>query len=256
MKISVITVCFNSAATITDTLKSVREQSYPDIEHIVVDGGSTDRTAEMVSAEGSRVAKFVSEPDRGIYDAMNKGIGLASGDVIGFINADDFYASEDALAKVADQFRHPGVDGCYGNLCYVKEFDTQSVVRYWRSSEFRPGFFASGWCPPHPTFFVRRRIYERFGRFDLSYRIAADVELMMRFLEVHHVRTRYLPEVLVKMRMGGTTNKSLKNIAKQNGEILRALKKHGLATNLLAFFGKKIISRGKQFVTKPSEPLA
>jgi glycosyltransferase involved in cell wall biosynthesis len=253
MKISVITVCFNSEATIADTLQSVREQSYPEIEHIVVDGGSTDRTAEIVSAEGGRVATFVSEPDRGIYDAMNKGIGLATGDVIGFINADDFYASEGVLAKVAEMFRHPGVDACYGDLCYVKVFNTQSVVRYWRSSEFRPGLFASGWCPPHPTFFVRRKIYERFGRFDLGYRIAADVELMMRFLEVHCVRARYLPEVLVKMRMGGTTNKSFKNIAKQNGEILRAVKKHGLASNTLGFFAKKIISRGKQFVTKPSQ---
>lgn len=252
MKISVITVAFNAAQTIDAAMRSVLTQTHPDIEYIVIDGGSTDGTQACVARHASRLAHFVSEPDRGIYDAMNKGIGLASGDVIGFINADDFYASEGALAKVADQFRHPGVDGCYGNLCYVKEFDTQSVVRYWRSSEFRPGFFASGWCPPHPTFFVRRKIYERFGRFDLSYRIAADVELMMRFLEVNHVRARYLPEVLVKMRMGGTTNKSLKNIAKQNGEILRALKMHGLAANPLVFFGKKIISRGRQFVTKPS----
>lgn len=254
MKISVVTVCFNSAATIADTLRSVREQSYPDIEHVVVDGGSSDRTAEIVATEGGRVAKFVSEPDRGIYDAMNKGIGLATGDVVGFINADDFYASEDVLAKVAEMFRHSGVDACYGDLCYVKEFDTQSIVRYWRSSEFRPGLFASSWCPPHPTFFVRRKVYERFGHFDLSYRIAADVELMMRFLEIHHVRARYLPEVLVKMRMGGTTNKSLKNIAKQNGEILRALRKHGLATNPLGFFAKKLISRGRQFITKPDKP--
>jgi len=231
----------------------VQEQSFGNIEHIVVDGGSIDGTLEVINMEGRHVAKVVSERDLGIYDAMNKGIGLASGDVIGFINADDFYASKGALAKVADQFRHPGVDACFSDLCYVRELDTGSVVRYWRSSEFQRGAFGSGWCPPHPTFFVRRKVYERFGRFDLSYRIAADVELMMRFLEVHHVRARYLPEVLVKMRMGGTTNKSLKNIAKQNGEILRALKTHGLVANPLAFFGKKIISRGKQFVTRPRQ---
>lgn len=253
MKISIITVCFNSDATIADTLRSVRTQSYPDIEHIVVDGGSTDRTAEIVSAEGCRVSKYICEPDRGIYDAMNKGIGLASGDVIGFINADDFYASENALTKVADQFRHPGIDGCYGDLCYVKQFDTQAIVRYWRASPFQCGAFASGWCPPHPTFFVRRTIYERYGRFDLSYRIAADIELMMRFMETHQLRTRYLPEVLVKMRMGGTTNKSIVNIAKQNGEILRALKKHGLPANPLMFLGKKVVSRGKQFISRPHQ---
>jgi len=253
LKISIITVCFNSAATIRDTIESVRDQSYRNREFIVIDGNSTDHTLSIVKEFDDEVSCLVSEPDQGIYDAMNKGIRLASGDVIGFINADDFYASNDVLGNVAEIFRHPGVDACYGDLCYVREFDTQSVVRYWRSSEYRPGIFTNGWCPPHPTFFVRRKIYERFGGFDLNYRIAADFELMMRFLEVHQVRARYLREVLVKMRMGGTTNRSLKNIARQNGEILRALKKHGLAANPFAFFGKKIISRGRQFITRPRQ---
>jgi glycosyltransferase involved in cell wall biosynthesis len=251
VKISIITVCYNSEKTIADSISSVNRQSYKDIEYIVVDGGSIDRTLDVVHATGERVTKIISEPDSGIYDAMNKGIALASGEVVGFINSDDYYASSDVLTKVVNIFRDRTVDACFGDLCYVRQFDTKSIIRYWRSSKFIRGSFANGWCPPHPTFFVRRNIYERFGCFDLSYRIAADVELMMRFLEVHQVRTKYLPEVLVKMRMGGTTNKNLINIAKQNFEILRALKQHALVTNPLFFFGKKIISRGRQFLTRP-----
>jgi glycosyltransferase involved in cell wall biosynthesis len=251
MKISIITVCYNSAKTIGETLRSVREQTYSDIEHIVIDGGSNDNTLGVVKAEGAQVAKVVSERDNGIYDAMNKGITLASGEIIGFINADDFYASPEVLAKVAVLFDDPNIDVCYGDLCYVNQIDTSAVVRYWQSSDFRSGAFAEGWCPPHPTFFVRREIYERFGVFDLSYRIAADVELMMRFLEVRSVRAKYLPEVLVKMRMGGTTNRNLTNIVKQNKEILRALRKHGLRSSMVRLIGIKVISRGIQFFVRP-----
>lgn len=253
MKISVITVCYNSAETIDHTLRSVQEQTHRDVEHIIIDGGSRDNTLEVVASEGAHVAKLVSEKDNGIYDAMNKGIALASGDIIGFINADDFYASSDVLAKVSAIFADQAVDACYGDLCYVRQDDTSAVVRYWQSSDFRPGAFEVGWCPPHPTFFVRREIYERFGGFDLSYRIAADVELMMRFLEVQQVRVKYIPEVLVKMRMGGTTNRSLSNIVKQNKEILRALKAHGLRSSVLRLIASKLVSRGRQFFVRPKQ---
>jgi glycosyltransferase involved in cell wall biosynthesis len=255
MNISVITVCYNSAATIGHTLRSVHEQTYGDVEHIIVDGGSNDDTLEIVKAEGPHVAKLVSERDNGIYDAMNKGIALASGEIIGFINADDFYASSDVLVKVAAVFNDPNVDACYGDLCYVGQNDTSTVVRYWQSSDFRPAAFEVGWCPPHPTFFARREIYERFGGFDLNYRIAADVELMMRFLEVQQVRVKYIPEVLVKMRMGGTTNRSLSNIVKQNKEILRALKAHGLRSSVLRLIASKLVSRGCQFFVRPKQGL-
>ncbi len=251
MKVSVITVCYNSAKTIGDTLRSVSEQTYANIEHIVVDGGSTDSTLEVVATEGSHVAKLVSEKDNGIYDAMNKGISMASGEIIGFINADDFYASSDVLMRVAATFNDPDVDVCYGDLCYVNQQDTSSIVRYWRSSEFKSGLFMSGWCPPHPTFFVRKSIYEQFGGFDLNYRIAADIELMLRFLQVHRVRSHYLPSILIKMRMGGTTNKSLGNIIKQNREIWQAFKKHGIQPSLARFVGGKLFSRGKQFLFHP-----
>ena len=182
MKISIITVCFNSAATIADALSSVDAQTWPDLEHWVIDGASRDATAAIVEAHPQPWRHLRSERDKGIYDAMNKGLALAQGEVIGLINSDDFYASPDAVAKVAAVFEDDSVDACYGDLCYVKQDRPDQVVRYWRSSPFRPGLFRTGWCPPHPTLFVRRRVYERFGGFDLGYRIAADMELMARLL--------------------------------------------------------------------------
>lgn len=251
MKISIITVCFNSDKTIADTLRSVRSQTYANTEHIIVDGGSTDETLAIIAAEVMPSHKLVSEKDKGIYDAMNKGIALSTGDVIGFINADDFYASNDVISKVAAVFDDPDVDACYGDLCYVGQNDTSTTVRYWKSSEFVSESFSSGWCPPHPTFFVRRSMYQRFGGFNLDYKIAADVELMMRFLEVHRVRAHYLPEVLIRMRMGGTTNKSVRNIVKQNSEILRALRLHGLRASVWWLISSKLISRGRQYFARP-----
>lgn len=252
MKISVITVCYNSAKTIGHTLQSVREQTHGDIEHIIVDGGSKDNTLEVVKAEGSHVAKLVSGKDNGIYDAMNKGIALASGEIIGFINADDFYASPSVLADVAAAFKKSGADCCYGDLCYVSQTDTAQTVRYWRSSKFVPGSFEKGWCPPHPTFFVRRSIYQRLGGFDLSFKIAADFELMARYLEDVRITSCYVPEVLVRMRLGGTTNRSLTNIFKQNSEIRRALAKHGLRSSLLGFVLNKLVTRAIQFIKRPA----
>jgi glycosyltransferase involved in cell wall biosynthesis len=231
----------------------VREQAHEDIEHIIIDGGSVDATLNVVAAEGRHVANVVSEKDDGIYDAMNKGIALATGEIIGFINADDFYASPDALAKVAAVFSDSNVDACYGDLCYVRQENTSALVRYWKSSEFHPGAFESGWCPPHPTFFVRREVYRRLGGFDLSYKIAADMELMLRFLEVHKIRAKYIPAVLVKMRLGGTTNKNLRNIVHQNQEILRALQLHGLRSSVWRLIGSKLFSRGLQFLARPKQ---
>ncbi len=252
MKISVITVTYNSAATITDTLKSVEEQTFQNVEHIVVDGGSSDATLKLVSAHGSRVSKLLSEPDQGIYDAMNKGIRLATGDVIGFINSDDFYASSQSLQAVADVFADAKVQACWGDLCYVKQYNTDQIIRYWQSSSFSPGLFARGWCPPHPTLFVRRQVFERIGGFDINYRIAADMELMARLLEVHRIPGQYIPQVLVHMRMGGTTNRSLRNIVNQNREIWRALRAHRLAPSLLPFVTRKLIERARQFVRRAS----
>lgn len=251
MKISIITVCFNSAATINDTIKSVKNQHYHDLEYILIDGGSSDQSVDMILAAGDLISKFISEVDEGIYDAMNKGINLASGEVIGFINADDIYSSDRVLECIAKTFSDPNIDACYADLCYVKQTKTDSIIRYWKSSKFIPGSFEKGWCPPHPTFFVRRSIYKKYGLFNPSYQIAADFELMMRFLEVHKIKSKYIPNTFVHMRLGGTTNKSLPNIIKQNLEILRALRMHSSSSKPLYFLFLKLISRLRQFISKP-----
>ena len=252
MKISVITVCFNSAETIADTLKSIVNQTHEDIEQIVVDGGSNDSTLALVRDQALPGVIVISEPDKGICDAMNKGIAVATGDVIGFINSDDFYPSPGVLAVVVSAFESSGADCCYGDLCYVQQEDVSKIVRFWRSSPFASGKFSRGWCPPHPTFFVRREVYTRLGGFDLSFNIAADFELMMRYLERAHITSRYIPQVLVKMRLGGTTNRSLINIFKQNVEIRRALSSIGRRSSLVGFLSNKLFIRLIQFVSRPA----
>lgn len=254
MKVSIITVCFNSAGTILDTIESVRGQTHKDIEYIVVDGGSRDKTLSIVERYSTHVSRLVSEPDEGLYDAMNKGIGLATGEVIGMINSDDFYASRDAIEKVVRVLEDDTLDACFGDLCYVDQEQTSKIVRYWRAGEYHRGAFAHGWCPPHPAFFVRKRVYERLGDFDLRYRFAADAELMIRFLEAGGISVAYIPEILVNMRLGGTTNSSLRNIVEQNREILAALRQHGLKSNPVGFFAGKALSRGRQFLLRPTTP--
>jgi glycosyltransferase involved in cell wall biosynthesis len=250
VKISIVTVAYNAAATIADTLCSVAAQSYPEVEHIVVDGDSKDATREVVARHEARVTHFVSEPDQGIYDAMNKGIALATGDVIGTLNADDQYVDSSVLAQVAKVFEDPMVDACYADLAYVDRTNTRNVIRYWRSSDYRRGLFARGWCPPHPTFFVRREIYERCGTFDLGFHLAADFELMLRFLEIERIRVVYVPKIWVKMRLGGVTNKSVSNVLQQNREILLAATTHGLSFNLFIFVLGKMLNRASQFLKR------
>lgn len=252
MKITVITVTYNSAATVVDTLQSVAAQSHPDIEHLVIDGGSTDGTLALVQSHGPHVARVVSERDRGIYDAMNKGLALATGEVVCFLNSDDFYPSTTVLESVCKSLTEETVDAVYGDLCYVKQDNVKLIVRFWRSSPFKPGLFSQGWCPPHPALFVRRAVYQRFGGFDLRFPIAADMELMARLLEVHRVRSTYINKVLVHMRMGGTTNRSLRNIVQQNREIWGALKLHRLTPSLPSFIGRKLFARARQFLARPN----
>ena len=251
LKISIITVCYNSAATITDTIESVLTQTYPNIEYIIIDGASRDGTLDIIHSYRNKIHKIISEPDHGIYDAMNKGIMCSTGDVIGFINADDFYPASDIIEQVIQKFTQSMVDAVYGDLCYVKSSDPKMVVRYWRSSLFHSGSFGLGWCPPHPTFFVRRYIYEKYGLFDLNITIAADIELMMRFLEIYNISSYYLPIILVKMRLGGTTNRSLRNIIRQNKEVLNALDSHDLTYSWWKFVLSKVWGRGKQFFVRP-----
>lgn len=224
--ISIITATYNSASTLDDTLSSVLAQGV-EAEQIIVDGGSKDQTLEIV-ASYSHIVKCVSEPDRGIYDAMNKGIAMASGDVIGILNSDDFYADDRVLSRVAEVFADPRVDSCYGDLKYVHPVDTARVTRNWKAGSFFREAFFWGWMPPHPTFFVRRSVYERYGRFNLELGSAADYELMLRFLVRHRISTVYIPEVLVKMRAGGVSNLSLTNRLKANRMDRRAWHVNGI----------------------------
>jgi glycosyltransferase involved in cell wall biosynthesis len=242
MKITIITVCFNSAATILDSLHSVNSQTWRDIEHIVIDGGSTDGTVELVRNHGREGLIVQSEPDDGIYEAMNKGLRLASGDVVGFLNSDDFYAADDVIERVAAVMEDSSVAACYADLVYVTP-DNRKVVRYWKSRPFEPGSFANGWCPAHPTLYVRRSTIEQLGAFDLSYRLAADTEFMMRYLEKGLVKTIYIPKVFVRMRVGGATNRSWRNILLQNQEIFHALRKNGVKHSVWSFWLHKLSSR-------------
>lgn len=246
-KISIITACFNSESTIKDCLQSINCQSYP-VEHIVIDGASYDNTVNLVR-ELSPTSIIVSEQDSGLYDAMNKGICLASGDIIGLLNSDDFYAHGNIIEMIARQFENYEIDACYSDLVYVDQHNINKVARYWKSNSFKQGLFEKGWAPPHPTFFVRRNVYERFGSFDLSYKIAADFDLMTRFMVNHNIMTMYIPHVTVCMRLGGTTNNSITNIVKQNVEIFNAIKNNNLTISPL-FVVYKLLNRFSQYLNK------
>jgi len=228
MKLSIITAVYNNVRTIEDCIRSVLSQTHPDIEYIVIDGGSRDGTVDLIKKHQGCIAKFVSEPDKGMYDALNKGIGMASGDVIGFLHADDLYADTTVIETVAANMAVHGVDSCYGDLLYVQKENTERTIRYWRSCPYKEGSFQRGWMPPHPTFFVRKKVYEEHGVFDTSFRIAADYELMLRFVEKCRISTAYIPAVLVKMRMGGASNRSIRNLMIKTGEDYRAWTVNGL----------------------------
>ena len=215
MKISIITATFQSARTLGDTIDSVRRQTWPEIEHIIVDGGSSDDTLGIVAAH-TQLVKVVSEPDRGIYDAMNKGIGMADGEIIGILNSDDFYADERVIADIAACFEDPQVDAVYGDLDYVHPDEVNRVTRRWKAGRYQPGGFRWGWMPPHPTFFVRRRLYEQFGGFNLDMGTCGDYELMLRMVHRHGARLAYLPRTLVRMRAGGASNATLMARLKAN----------------------------------------
>jgi glycosyltransferase involved in cell wall biosynthesis len=247
MKISVITVCHNAARTIKDTLDSIRRQTYPDIEHILVDGGSTDDTLTIIDNYQDPSVKLISEPDDGIYDAMNKGIALATGEIIGILNADDVYNDNHVIEKIAAVFKDSTIDACYGDLVYVKTFDLNKIVRFWSAGSYSVGAFSMGWCPPHPTFFVKKGIFQKYGGFDLNFGLAADFELMLRFIEKKGISTIYIPSILVRMRLGGATNKSLRNIIIQNKEIIMAFKTNRIDISVPIFFAKKLFARLKQF---------
>ena len=240
MKVSIITVVYNGVDTIRSTIESILAQTYPNIEYIIIDGGSTDGTTELVKEYGTRIAQFISEPDKGLYDAMNKGIKYATGDVIGLLNADDFYRHRDVIAHVVQTFERSGSDALYGDMLYVDRVDIHKVKRYWRSGWYKPGAFLWGWMPGHLSFFARKRVYDQHGLFRLDLKSAADYELMLRFIHKHKISLTYMDETTIVMREGGVSNGSLKNWLRGNLEDRLAWQLNGLKPYLFTLYLKPI----------------
>lgn len=238
MKISVITVCFNSAATISDTLRSVADQTHPDVEHVIVDGGSRDDTVKLAHSLGRNGKVVISGPDKGIYDAMNKGLRLATGDVIGFLNADDMYSANDVLARVSALMQQGGLDALYGDTEFVHPANLGKPVRRYRSDRFRPDRIAWGWMPAHPALFLKRQVFDRYGGFRPEYRIAGDFELVARIFHRGELCYQHLPEVLVRMRTGGVSTGGWRNTLLLNREVLRACRENGIDSNWLKLLSK------------------
>lgn len=228
VRISVITACFNSEGTVRATIASVNAQTYSNIEHVFIDGGSNDSTLDIISAEGRSGRSILSEADSGIYDALNKGLRRSDGDVIGFLHADDFYAGDDVLARIATCFEDPGIQAVYGDLQYVSHSNTAKIVRNWRTKPFSAGRLKRGWMPPHPALYIRKHWYNSIGGFDTSFRIAADYYSILQLFSDTEFRAVYIPEVLVRMRLGGASNRSLKNIIQKTREDYSALTRTGV----------------------------
>ncbi len=245
VKISIITVVYNGEKTIQECIASVLGQDYFNIEYIIVDGASTDDTLSVVQRYADRITRVVSEPDQGIYDAMNKGIGYATGEVVGVLNADDVYASPTVLSQVAAAFQTQQCEACYGDLWYVSNDSSGHVTRKWVSGKYREGAFLWGWMPPHPTFFVKRESYQRYGLFRLDMGSAADYELMLRLIHRYKIRLSYLPRVLVKMRVGGVSNTSWRNRWKANRKDREAWKVNGLEANFWTHWLKPLRKIGQ-----------
>jgi glycosyltransferase involved in cell wall biosynthesis len=246
MKISIITITYNSAETVEDTIQSVLSQDYPNIEYIIVDGASKDGTMDIINRYRDRISAIHSGPDKGIYDAMNKGVQLATGDVVGILNSDDFYADAHVISDIVASFNAQQSDAVYADLVYVDRNDTSRVLRTWISGSYRQGQFLSGWMPPHPTFFVRKKKYDAYGLYSLQLRSAADYELMLRFMHKHAISVNYLPRIITKMRAGGQSNVSFKNRWKANREDRLAWKMNGLQPGVFTLL-RKPLSKVKQY---------
>lgn len=228
MKISVVTSVFNRADMINDALQSVAQQTHSDVEHIVQDGASSDGTLAVLQRDGGPSIKLRSEPDTGLYDGINRGIMRATGDVVGLMHSDDLFADEHVLSRVAETMNQTGADGVYGDLVYVAADNPNRVIRYWKSGGYNQTRLRKGWMPPHPTLYLRRDVFDHFGLYDTSFQIAADYEAMLRYLIKGKIRLAYLPEVMVRMRVGGESNRSLGRILHKSREDYRAMRLHGV----------------------------
>lgn len=249
MKFSIITITYNSAATLEQTILSVINQTYSDIEYIIVDGKSTDTTLTIVEKYRDKIAKVISEKDNGLYDALNKGIDLATGDVIAFIHSDDFYTNTNVIEKYAQAFKSSNYEAVYADLFYVNKDDDTKVVRAWRSGKYKSGAFLNGWMPPHPTFIVKKEVFTRYGKFNTQFKTAADYELMLRFIHKHKILLGYLPEFTVKMRVGGVSNVTFKNRLEANRDDRKAWEINGITPRFYTLYLKPL-RKIFQFLTK------
>lgn len=247
MKVSVVTAVFNRSGTIADAIASVQSQTHQNVEHVVQDGGSTDGTLEIVARMANESTRLVSAHDKGIYDAINRGIERATGDIIGLMHSDDQFAHDRVLEKVAARFDDPAIDGVFGDLDYVSASDPDRIVRHWRSGEFQHAKLKRGWMPPHPTLYLRREVFKRCGLYDTSFRIAADYDAMLRYLVHGKIAVAYIPEVLVKMRVGGESNRSLERILHKSREDYRAMRRNNVG-GLGTLAAKNIRKLGQFFL--------
>ncbi len=249
MKVSIITISYNSASTIESTIRSVLNQSYHNIEYILVDGKSTDSTLEIIENYRSRIARVISEPDQGIYDAMNKGVSMATGDIIGILNSDDLYADSEVIASIVQKFQQTKADAVYADLVYVDRMNDQRVLRTWKSGAYTPGLFLKGWMPPHPTFFVQAWVYQKYGVYNIDLRSSADYEFMLRVIHKHHITIAYLNQIVTKMRIGGQSNITISNRIKANLEDRKAWRINGLQPGLFTLT-RKPLSKLFQFLQR------
>ena len=249
MKISIITVCYNSVSTIRDTFESVLNQTYSDIEYVVVDGISNDGTISIIKEYEQKFngrMKWISEPDNGLYDAMNKGIKITTGDIVGILNSDDIFFDYTVLEKIRIAFSNSeDICAVYADLYYVYTDNMNIIARKWITGKQK--LFKTGWHPAHPALYIKKEIYDKYGLFNLNYKLASDFEIMLRFIDKYKVNIVYLPEVIIKMRLGGKTNKNIKNIFLQNIEIIRAFKENNIDVDLYLYTIRRFVSKIKQY---------
>ncbi|SMO39003.1 glycosyltransferase [Saccharicrinis carchari] len=248
MTVSIITATYNAGKTFESALRSVINQTHPHIEYIVVDGGSSDQTLKIADTYKAFIHHFISEPDRGIYDALNKGIEMATGDVIAFLHADDLLDDDTTIATIVEEFERTKADAIYGDLEYVQFQNPDKVIRYWQSKTFKPALLKAGWMPPHPTLFLKAQVFKEIGKFNIDYKIAADYDFILRFFSNGKYVAEYVPMVITRMRVGGTSNNSLKNIWIKSKEDLRALKQNKVG-NVLSLIWKNV-SKLPQFLKR------